>query len=235
MNSQDIPGSSGPVPRPGAPGPHLPGVHQPGAHQPGDRRVLLEIRPSSQTYGRGLATRALAMVPLIAIGLFSGNGSSVSPVVRWVIVSAGVLIGVVAIGMMITRVQLTLGSIRVRRLIGTEKEIPRGKVGYGILIQQYEQFANMVAPLLILVDSSRRKLLQLSGQVYAAGDLNALAQAVGIANFDVIAAPVTPKLVDQRHPKVLSIWERRPFLIAFLVVGAVVVLVILFAVLSGTG
>lgn len=196
--------------------------------------MLLEIRPSSQTYGRGLAVRAVAMVPLIAIGLFSGNGSSVSPVVRWVIVGAGVLIGLLAIGMMITRVQLTPETIRVRRLIGTEKEIPRRQVAQGILIQQYEQFANMVAPLLILLDSSRRKLLYLSGQVYAAGDLNALAQGIGIAGFDVMAAPVTPKLVDQRHPKVLSVWERRPFLTAFTVVGVVVVLVILFAVLSGT-
>lgn len=192
----------------------------------------MDIRPSSQTYGRGIAIRATAMVPLVAVGLVNGNGSSVSPAVRWFIVGAGVVIGLAAIAMMITRVQLTPSSIKVRRLIGTEKEIPRAQVAYGILVKQYEQYGNMLAPLLILLDGSRRKLLYLSGQVYSAGDIDALAERIGIGHIDVMTTPVTAKLIDQRHPDVLALWERRPFLIAFVVVGAVFVLMILTAIVE---
>jgi len=45
----------------------------------------------------------------------------------------------------------------------------------------------------------------------------------------VIPGPVTPKLVDERHPKVLSVFERRPFLIAWLLVLVVVVVVVVVA------
>ncbi len=193
----------------------------------------MEIRANGGTYGRGVATRGAVMVPLIFIGFYRGGQSDLPAGVRWGIVAAGVLIGMVAIALMTIRVQLTWSSVKVKRLIGIEKVIPRQQMSYGILVQQYQQFANMAAPLLVLVDANRRKLMYLSGQLFSAPDMYSLAQAIGIQYFDVIRQPVNAKMIDQRHPKVLSAWERRPFLIAFALVIVIIVLVVVVAV--GTG
>lgn len=200
----------------------------------GAEQILIDIRSSSGAYRRGLAIGPVALVPLIPVIVFNANananGSGVARATGWSIVGLGVVIGLVAIGRMVTRVQLTPSSIRVRRLIGTEKEIARQQVACGILVQQYEQYPDLLAPLLILLDGSRRKLLHLSGHVYGAADINGFAERMGIGHFDVMAGPVTATLIDQRHPEVLSIWERRPFMIAFAVTGAVFVVVILLGI-----
>lgn len=202
----------------------------PTAGQAGADPVLVEIRANGGTYGRGVATRGAVMLPLIFIGFYRGGQSDLPAGVRWGIVGAGVVIGLIAIAMMTVRVQLTWSSVKAKRLIGVEKVIPRQQMSYGILVQQYQQFANMAAPLLVLVDANRRKLMYLSGQLFSAPDMYSLAQAIGIQFFDVIRQPVNAKMIDRRHPKVLSVWERRPFLIAFGVVIVIIVLVVVVVV-----
>ncbi len=204
------------------------GVPGPG-RSPHSDPLLVEIRPSSATYGRGVATRAIVLLPIIFIGLYNPNGSSLAPGVRWSIVGVGLVIAVVAIAVMVTRVQLTWTSIRIKRLIGSEKVIPRQQMSYGILVQQYVTYGNMTAPLLMLIGAGGHKFLHLSGQVFSAADLSSFAQHIGIQFFDVMPDPVTPKMIGERHPKVLSVFERRPFLIAWLLVLVVVVVVVVVA------
>lgn len=194
--------------------------------------MLAEIRPDSATYGRGVATRAVIMLPVIAVGFFGSRDSNLSPVVVWIIVGIGVLIAAAAIGLMVTRVQVLPSGIRIRRLIGLEKTVAASRFAGGVFVRQYEQYGNMVAPLLIVLDGSRKRIVTLSGQVFGATELNRLTQVLGAGRFDTIDEPVTPKILAGRHPGLVPFWERRPFAFAFLVVGVIIVVVIVVAVLS---
>lgn len=196
---------------------------------PGDEPVLAEIRPDSATYGRGVAVRAVIMLPLIVAGFFGSRNKDLSAAVVWTIVGIGIVIAAAAIGLMVSRVQVLPSGIRVRRLIGTEKTVPRQQFAGGVLIRQYEQYGNMLAPLLILMAGSRKKIVSLSGQIFGAADLDRLAQVLGIGSFDVITDPITPKLLAARHPGLIPFWERRPFGFAFLVVGVIIVIVVVVA------
>lgn len=200
---------------------------------PGAGDARLTITPDGRAFRRGLAVRAAVMVPLIAVGVLGSRRGSVPAGVTWSIVGLGAVIAVVAIAMTITRVQVTATDLRVRRLIGAERVVPLGAVAGSVLARQYEQFGNAVAPLLTVLGQGRRRLLRLSGQVYAPDALAALSSVLG--NATVIAEPVTPKLLEQRHPGLVPGYERKPFLVAGIVVAVVVVVGVVVGVSAQSG
>lgn len=187
--------------------------------------VLLEFGPSGQAYGKGVAVRLAILAPLIAVNFYSAARSDINPGIWWGIIAVAAVIAVGAVLQMVKKVQLTGTSVVVTRILGGPKAIPGQRVAYGILAQAYQQFGAVAAPLLILVDGNRKKLLYLSGQLFAGSDMYALAQAMGLQNFDVITEPVSPKMIDQRHPRVLSFMERRPWAFACIAVGVIIVVV----------
>ncbi|WP_029136984.1 hypothetical protein [Nakamurella lactea] len=208
-----------------------PGTGSPGG-APGDG-VLVDIGPSGKAYGRGVAARLAILAPLILVNLYNASNSSVSPGMWWAIIGVAAVIAVGAVLRMIKRVQLTATSVVVTRVLGGPRSIPRQQLAYGILVQYYQQFGNAAGPLLILVDGNRKKLLYLSGQLFAGADMYTLARGIGLQNFDVITEPTTPKLLAQRHPGVLSFMERRPWAFAWIVVAVIIVVVIVALVAAG--
>ena len=123
-----------------------------------------------------------------------------------------------------SRIRLTWHSVIVSRAVGATRTIPREQIGYGVLVRRYRQFGNAEAPMLVLVDAERKRLLQLSGQYFDRDALTALAEQIGIRFFDVMTEPTTPADFDARHPGVLRFIERRP---------TVIVVVVLLAILAG--
>lgn len=196
---------------------------------PDDDPVLAELRPDSATFGRGVAVRAVIMVPLVAAGAFGSQDGNLSPAAVWSIIGVGVLIGAAAIALMVSRVQVRPSGLRIRRLIGIEKTVPSSRFAGGVFVRQYEQFGNMIAPVLIVLDGSRKRIVTLSGQVFGADGLDRLAQVLGAGRFDTIDDPITPKLLAERHPGLVPFRERRPFGFAFLVVGMIIVIIVVAA------
>lgn len=203
-----------------------PGPMQQGQGQMPSEPVLVDIGPSGKAYGRGVAVRLAILAPLILLNFYNAGRNGISSGVWWVIIGIGALVAVIAVLRMVKRVQLTPSWIIIRRVAGAPKVLPRPQLAYGIVAQYYQQFGNAAAPLLVLVDGNGKRLLQLSGQMFAGADMFALAQGIGLQQFDVITAPTSAKLIDQRHPKVLSVLERRPWAVAVAVVAVIIVLVI---------
>lgn len=187
---------------------------QPGAAQ-------LSISPSKQAFGKGLAYRAAIFLPLIVVGFLGQRNNDLPTGVTWGIVGAGIVVGVVAIASMVSRVSIVAGDVVIRRFVGTEKRVPVQSVTKTVLVEQYEQLGNTIAPTFAAVAQGSKPFLRLSGQVYERNDLVSLSRALGRA--DVIREPVTPKMLEQRHPGLVPFVERRPWTIAWIVVGVVVV------------
>lgn len=184
----------------------------------------LTIKPSSQAFGKGLTYRAAIFLPLIVVGFLGQRDSALPGWAVWTVIGAGLVVALAAIAAMITRVSIAGPDIVIRRLVGTEKRIPIGAVTKTVLVQQYEQFGNSIAPTFAAVAGSSKPFLRLSGQVYDADDLLRLARALGRA--DIITEAVTPKLLEQRHPGLVPLFERRPWTIAWIVVGLFVVIAV---------
>jgi hypothetical protein len=187
---------------------------------------LVDIGPSGRAYGRGVAVRLAILAPLILLNFYNAGRSGISRGVWWAIIGIGAVIAVIAVLRMVKRVQLTPWAVVIKRVGGAPTVVRHRQFGYGILAQYYQQFGNAAAPLLILVDGNGKKFLQLSGKLFAGSEMYALAQAIGLQRFDVINGPTSAQQIDQRHPKVLSVLERRPWAVAFAVVAVIVVLVI---------
>lgn len=196
--------------------------------------VLLDLRPDRATYLRGLGTRALLVVPLIAALVLSSSRFGGLPfVVYGATIGAAVVIVVTSVLLATSRIRLTWHSVIIGRAVGTPRTIPREQIGYGVLVQRYRQFGNAEAPMLVLVDADRRRLVQLSGQYFDAAALTALAQQIGLRFFDVMAEPTTPADFDARHPGVLRFVERRPTVIVVVVLLAILAAVIGYVLLAG--
>jgi hypothetical protein len=185
--------------------------------------VLVDFGPKA--FRRGVAVRLAVLVPLALVNLYETDRSDVSPVIWWSIIAVAAVIALLAVARMVRRVQLTASSIVISRVVGARKTVPRRRIASGVLVRHYQQYGNAAAPLLILLDDANKKLLYLSGQVYAGSDLLTLARTIGLKTFDVIADPTTPKEVGERHPGVLSFVERRPWAFAWIVVGVIMVVV----------
>ncbi len=190
----------------------------------------LTIRPSRQAFGRGLAFRAAIFLPLVVVGCLGLQNTDLPGWAIWTVVGAGIVVGALAIATMVTRVSVDGTEVVVRRLIGFEKRVPVGTVTKTVLALQYEQFGSGVAPAFAVVAGGSKPFLRLSGQVYDAGDLMALSDALGRA--EVIVEPVTPALLEQRHPGLVPLFERRPWTIAWIVVGVAVVLGVIVGVVA---
>jgi hypothetical protein len=182
----------------------------------------LTIKPSSRAFGKGLAVRAAILLPLSAT---TGLGLQDSDLPRWAIwtvLGSGVLVGALAIATMVTMVCVDGSDVVVRRLIGAEKRVPMGTVTKVVLVQQYEQLGNSIAPTFAAVAGGAKPFVRLSGQVYDPADLMTLTRALGWA--DVITEPLTPHLLEKRHPGLVPLFERRPWTIAWIVIGVAVVM-----------
>ena len=194
---------------------------------PGDPSgVLLELRPDSATFWRGVGFRALILLPIIALGIYNAvrdNGIG-GAAVLYVTIAAVMLIGV-TIMLQTSRVVLTVTTVEKHRLLLHPKVVQRRDIALGVLVPQYTSAFNRTAPLLVLVGGKGRALLRLTGQVFDAGALFALAERMGLGNFDVISGLVGPKVVARRHKRILTLPERRPLLVVL--VGTVVLLVLL--------
>lgn len=186
------------------------------------------IAPSSQAFGKGLAYRAAIFLPLIVVGFLGNRNSDLPAGAVWGIIGLGVLIGALAIALMVTRVSIVGPDVVIKRLIGTIKRVPLQAITKTVLAVQYEQFGNTIAPTFAAVAQGRRPFLRLSGQVYDLQALTALTRALGRA--DVIQAPVTPKMLEQRHPGLLSFYERRPWAFAWIVVALIIVMCVVIGV-----
>jgi hypothetical protein len=133
---------------------------------------------------------------------------------------------------MITSVTVDASHVVARRLLGLQKRTPVGAVTKTVLVQQYEQLGNDIAPTFAAIAGGPKPFLRLSGQVYDAGDLIALTRAIGRA--EIIDEPLTPQLLEQRHPGVVPLYERRPWTIAWIVVGVVVMFAVAAGVAAGS-
>lgn len=184
----------------------------------------LTIKPSSQAFGKGLAFRAAIFLPLVVVGFLGLQDNALPGWAIWTVVGAGIVVGVTAIATMVTQVSIIGPDVVIRRLIGTEKRVPVGAVTKTVLVQQYEQLGNSIAPTFAAVAGGTKPFLRLSGQVYDAEDLMRITRALG--RSDVISEAITPKLLEQRHPGLVPLFERRPWSIAWIVVGVVVVVAV---------
>ena len=185
-----------------------------------------ELRPDSKTFWRGVGSRALILLPLIALGIYhavqqNGVGGAVLLYVSLVVV---LLVGVL-IMLQTSSIVLTASTIEKHRLLLRPRVIQRAVIAQGVLVPQYTSTYNRTAPLLILVSAKGRSLLRLTGQVFKAGGLFTLAERIGLQHFDVISGVVGPKAVAKRHKKILPLFERRPALVV--VLGTIVLLVLI--------
>ncbi|CAL4861030.1 hypothetical protein [Microbacterium sp. MM2322] len=187
----------------------------------------LTIKPSGQAFGKGLAYRAAIFFPLVIVAALGLQGTGLPSWAIWTVIGAGLLVGTLAIATMITSVTVDASYVVAGLLLGFEKRTPVEAVTKAVLVLQYEQLGNDIAPTFVAVAGGSKPFLRLSGQVYDAGDLMALTRALGRA--EIIDEPLTPQLLEQRHPGVVPLYERRPWMIAWIVIGVVVI----FAVAAG--
>lgn len=185
-----------------------------------------EMRPDATTFWRGVGARALILLPLVALGIFNavrrdGVGWAV---VLYVGLAVVLLIGVL-IMLQTTSILLTDSTIQKRRLLLPPKVIARSRITHGVLVPQYSGSFDRTAPLLILVSAKGWALLRVTGQIFDAGAVFALAERIGLQHFDVISGVVGPKAVAARHRRALPLFERRPALVVIL--GIVVLLVLI--------
>ena len=189
--------------------------------------VVFEMHPDSKTFWRGVGTRALILLPLIALGVSNsvrrdGVGWTAILYVGLVVV----LLAAVMIMLQTSRVVLTLTSIEKHRLLLPPKRIHRAGITGSVLVPQYVSSMSRVTPLMLLVGSNGRSLLKLTGQIFEAGALFTLAERMGMDRFDVLSGPTGPKDVARRYPKAVSVFERRPVLVVLLGTLILVVLIV---------
>ena len=63
------------------------------------------------------------------------------------------------------------------------------------------------------------------GQYWDRNGIDRFLQALALPRVDVIAEPITAKLVDARYPKLLPFGERRPGMLALVIVLATFALI----------
>lgn len=225
---QAHPRAAQPPPPVGPPHPSMfhPFTPQPFTPPPSAAGVVYEMRPDSKSFWRGVGTRALILLPLIAWGVSNAvrnNG------VGWAVVLYVGLVVVLLAGALImfqtSRVVLTFTAVEKHRLLLPPRRFERSAIDHGVLAPQYASSLNRAAPLLVLINTSGRSLLKLTGQIFEPGALFTLAERIGMDHFDVMSGPVGPKDVARRHPKVVSLFERRPMLVVLL--GTVILLVLI--------
>lgn len=189
---------------------------------PGDTgEVRLRITPDRSAFTRGLQVRAAMMLPLVAVGLVGPSAGDLPAAAVWSVVGAGVLVAVAAVALTISRVEVTATELRTRRVAGLSSSVPLSQVSGSVLAAQYEQYGTAIAPMMTVTGPDRRRVLRLSGQLFAGSDLAALGSVLG--NGAVVKEPVTPRMLEERFPGLVPVHERRPFLLATLVVLAIVV------------
>jgi len=203
---------------------------RPALHMPA-RSLPYEMRPDSTTFWRGVGSRALLLLPIVALGVFNvvkqgGVGWAMS---LYVVLAAVLLIGVLII-LQTSRIVVTETTVEKHRFLLGPKMIRRSKVVHGVLVPRYTAGFNRTAPLLVLVGRSGRALLRLTGQTFSSADLFGLAELLGLQNFDVIDAEVGPKQVAARHKKILPLMERRPVVVVAL--GTLIFLVLMVVAIS---
>ena len=184
-----------------------------------------ELRPDAQTFWRGVRFRALIFLPLFAVTIYrflvrGGTG------LAFVLYVALAIVLVVAVRVMLntSSVVLTATTVEKHRKWLPPKIVQRSDITAGVLVPQYRSAYNRTAPLLVLAGATGRPLLRLTGQVFGHQDLFAFAERMGYQHFDIIEGVVGPKVVAQRHRKMIPLIERRPALL--IVVGIVLLLVL---------
>lgn len=196
-----------------------PPVHPSDHHWP-----LLEIRPDASAFWRGVGFRALILGPLIVLGIYRSVGRTG---VGWSVPLYGGLIVVLVVGaftmLQTSSVVLTATTIEKRRRWLPPTVVHRAAVASGVLVPQYRSAFNRTAALLVLAGANGRPLMRLTGQIFSASDLFALAEQFGHRYFDVLEGIATPKAVSARHRKLLPLVERRPGLVT---VAATVLLLV---------
>lgn len=197
-----------------------------GLHMP-EQSLPYEMRPDSTTFWRGVGSRALLLLPIIALGVFNAvkQGGAAWAVSLYVVLAAVLLVGVL-IMLQTSRIVLTGTTVEKHRFLLRPKVLRRSDVTCGVLVPRYTAGFNRTAPLFVLVDRSGRALLRLTGQTFSAPDLFGLAERLGLQNFDVIDAEVGPKQVTARHRRILPLLERRPVLVITLATLAFLVLMV---------
>lgn len=188
-----------------------------------DGEVRLRITPDSKAFSRGMQVRAALMLPLIAVGLVGPSTSDVPPGAMVSIVGIGVVIAVVAIALTVSRVEVTATELRIRRVVGWSSSVPLSQVDGSVLVAGYEQYGNAIAPMMTVTGPDRRRVLRLSGQLYAVKDLAALGSI--LRNCTHVKDTLTPTMVEERFPGLVPFHERRPFLLATLVTLGIIVIV----------
>lgn len=192
-----------------------------------------EVRVSRAALGRGAALRAGIVVPLVAASAVSlRSGEAPGQVATVVIVAVGVIVGVVAVAGLVTAVRADADGVWTRRLVGLERHLPADHLARAVLVTGYEQYASPLTPKLILLGRDGQRLLNLPGHGFEVVALTRLLRAMPCEQM-LLDEILTPALLQERVVGAVPWWERHPFGLAFVVVGAVVVLVVAGAVLTG--
>lgn len=193
------------------------------AQQTDDRLPIFEIRPDAATFWRGVGTRALIFLPIIAIGIYRSTSHGIGSSFLLYCGLAVVLVFAALTMLQTSSLVLTATTVEKHRRWLAPTVVQRTAVASGVFVPHYQSAFNRTVPLLILAGRNGRPLLRLTGPIYTAADLYTFAQRFGYAYFDVLDDVAGPKVVAKRHPKLIPLIERRPVLVT--VMGFIVLLV----------
>ncbi|ASO20904.1 hypothetical protein AHOG_16390 [Actinoalloteichus hoggarensis] len=139
----------------------------------------------------------------------------------------GLLMGLVFLSLTRSRVVLTAHRIGSRGMFGGVRWVPRSLVALvvqGLLFMGRETPHNV-----FLLDARGRRLLRLMDSLYDRADLDRLVRELRVP-VQGFPPGTTAKRLAQVYPGIVPAAERRPFLLAFGIVGAVIVLLVVLVV-----
>lgn len=185
---------------------------------------VLTVKPNARLFYKSNGARLLLVLPvIIVLVMFGYRGRSLSAEVRLTI--ALVTLVVIALWLasvlFVSRVQVTRDELVVRNSVGFSRRYRREQLGFALLLVQYRAAGQGTLTTVALVaGQDGRRLLRMPGQYWDRNGIDRFLQALALPRVDVIAQPITGKLVDARYPKLLPFGERRPGMLALVIVLA---------------
>lgn len=189
----------------------------------------LVIRPSWKHYKLMMKTTPVFLFVIVAMSIFREGTEGLILVA-----------GTVALSLVVVAVYFRNAQIRL-----TDTEIVRTGVTGRKIVKQRSDVATVVRAILpvskvdhrmyynlFLLDDDGRRLLRLKNTHWAEPDMNQLVTRLGMPTQD-FWNPLSIKDFSRHHPKALPLMERRPWLLAFCIMGGLVVAVTVAVIVIG--
>jgi hypothetical protein len=169
------------------------------------------LKPAVANYWKGTAFSAFFLVPLLAFQVVR----HIERPFIWIVLLIAVVASAVGVALHFARARILIDESRVgrQRTIGTQWT-PFAEIDRALLVRHYKSFGQLPRTDLFLFAVDGRKLLRLSGRLWAEADMIALATATG-ATQGLIEGPVNATEIRAVEPTAISWVETHPFVAAF--------------------